>query len=76
MITGGVPSFSDVLFNMDKVSRDGSFQDNIVDGFGRLGRKIVFYGDDTWVKLFPDTFVRSEGTHSFFIEDYTEVIFR
>lgn len=25
------------------------------------------YGDDTWLKLFPDTFVRSDGTSSFFV---------
>lgn len=35
---------------------------------------IVFYGDDTWLLLFPTAFVqRSEGTVSFFVKDYTEV---
>lgn len=29
---------------------------------------MVFYGDDTWLKLFPgDFFGRSEGTSSFFV---------
>lgn len=34
---------------------------------------MVQYGDDTWLKLFPDFFVRAEGTTSFFVADYTEV---
>ncbi len=25
------------------------------------------YGDDTWLKLFPDTFSRIDGTSSFFV---------
>jgi hypothetical protein len=25
------------------------------------------YGDDTWLKLFPGTFHRSDGTSSFFV---------
>lgn len=25
------------------------------------------YGDDTWLKLFPDTFFRYDGTSSFFV---------
>lgn len=25
------------------------------------------YGDDTWLKLFPDTFSRVDGTSSFFV---------
>ncbi len=34
---------------------------------------MVFYGDDTWIRLFPEHFLRSEGTTSFFVTDYTEV---
>ena len=37
------------------------------------GQNLVFYGDDTWLKLFPHSFIRSEGTTSFFVSDYTEV---
>lgn len=36
-------------------------------------KNVVFYGDDTWIKLFPKHFVRSDGTSSFFVNDYTEV---
>ncbi|KAK3089470.1 hypothetical protein FSP39_003870 [Pinctada imbricata] len=37
------------------------------------GRHVVFYGDDTWLNLFPAHFSRQEGTTSFFVTDYTEV---
>ncbi|KAI8605279.1 hypothetical protein EDD21DRAFT_156427 [Dissophora ornata] len=36
-------------------------------------RKIAFFGDDTWIKLFPGLFFRSEGTSSFFAMDTVEV---
>jgi ethanolaminephosphotransferase len=29
--------------------------------------KLLMYGDDTWLKLFPGTFDRAEGTTSFFV---------
>ena len=47
--------------------------DNIVTQAHDNGKKIVFYGDDTWIKLFPDHFERFDGTTSFFVTDYTEV---
>ena len=37
------------------------------------GKRMVFYGDDTWTRLFPRHFVRSDGTTSFFVSDFTEV---
>lgn len=39
------------------------------------GKRMIFYGDDTWVKLFPKHFVEYDGTTSFFVSDYTEVSF-
>ncbi|KAF9432011.1 major facilitator super transporter protein [Entomortierella beljakovae] len=36
-------------------------------------RKIGFYGDDTWIKLFPGLFSRTDGTSSFFAMDTVEV---
>lgn len=37
--------------------------------------RIVFYGDDTWLKMFPTNIFspRSEGVTSFYVKDYTEV---
>ena len=29
--------------------------------------KMIMYGDDTWLKLFPETFDRADGTSSFFV---------
>lgn len=29
--------------------------------------KLVMYGDDTWLKLFPNTFDSADGTTSFFV---------
>ena len=36
-------------------------------------KRIIFFGDDTWIKLFPDHFDRHDGTTSFFVTDFTEV---
>ncbi|XP_037081422.1 GPI ethanolamine phosphate transferase 2-like [Pollicipes pollicipes] len=70
LTTGTVPEFLDVLRNYD----GGALaQDSLVHSLRRAGRRVVFYGDDTWTRLFPDAFLRHEGTHSFFVNDYTEV---
>ena len=34
---------------------------------------MVFYGDDTWIRLFPNSFQRQDPTTSFYVNDYTEV---
>ena len=41
----------------------------------KQGKSLGFYGDDTWLKLFPpeEYFDRYEGTNSFFVSDFTEV---
>lgn len=70
LTSGTIPGFVDVVLNFDSKSLK---DDNIVTQAYRAGRNIVFYGDDTWIKLFPDHFTRSEGTTSFFVTDYTEV---
>ena len=38
------------------------------------GRRLELYGDDTWLKLFPGAFTRADGTNSFFVSDFFEVI--
>ncbi|XP_077982034.1 GPI ethanolamine phosphate transferase 2, catalytic subunit-like [Glandiceps talaboti] len=68
--TGGIPGFVDVMFNMDSTAL---LEDNVISQLYHSNKKIVFYGDDTWIKLFPDYFSRSDGTTSFFVTDYTEV---
>jgi len=39
----------------------------------RSNKTIHFYGDDTWLKVFPRRFSRSEGVTSFFAADTIEV---
>ena len=65
-----MPGFVDVVLNFDTtVMHD----DNILLQFHATGKRIVFYGDDTWIRMFPELFQRSDGTTSFFVTDYTEV---
>lgn len=78
--TGGTPSFLDAILNVadDKDTSQGLAQyDSWVHQFKHHGRhrKIHFFGDDTWIKLFPPEhyFEKFEGTNSFFVSDFTEV---
>lgn len=78
--TGGAPNFLDAILNIadDNDNSQGlSSQDSWVHQFKHHGhhREIHFYGDDTWLKLFPpdEYFEKFEGTNSFFVSDYTEV---
>ncbi|KAL1963199.1 hypothetical protein VTN77DRAFT_8632 [Rasamsonia byssochlamydoides] len=74
--TGSVPSFSDVILNLaeSESMSDLTYQDTILAQFkARLKGRLVMYGDDTWLKLFPHTFDRADGTTSFFVSDFFEV---
>ncbi|XP_014222688.1 GPI ethanolamine phosphate transferase 2 [Trichogramma pretiosum] len=70
MTTGTVSNFLDIVFNLGASSVG---IDNILWQAKKYGYKSIFYGDDTWLKLFPNEFYRSEGTTSFYVSDYTEV---
>lgn len=68
--TGSVPSFSDVILNLaeSESMSDLTYQDTILAQFkARLKGRLVMYGDDTWLKLFPHMFDRADGTTSFFV---------
>lgn len=71
LTSGSIPGFVDVVLNFDSKSLQ---DDNIISQAHTHGRNVVFYGDDTWIKLFPNHYMRSEGTTSFFVTDYTEVL--
>lgn len=78
--TGGAPNFLDAILNIADDNDDSqglSTQDSWVHQFKNHGRRreLHFYGDDTWLKLFPpdEYFEKYEGTNSFFVSDYTEV---
>nr|POE90348.1 gpi ethanolamine phosphate transferase 2 [Quercus suber] len=69
--TGSVPSFADLIFNLDESSGGSSLagQDTWLAQIRAKGGNILFYGDDTWLRLFPvdGFFLRAEGTSSFFV---------
>ncbi|KAG7397713.1 major facilitator super transporter protein [Phytophthora boehmeriae] len=71
LVTGKAPAFIDILknFNSAALADDG----NLVTLLAASGKRIVFYGDDTWLKLFPETFQRSDGTSGFYTRDTVEV---
>ncbi len=68
--TGSIPSFLDVVLNLDEGDESSSLasQDTWLAQMKAKGTgKLAMYGDDTWLKLFPGTFDRAEGTTSFFV---------
>ncbi|GFF97097.1 putative transferase [Aspergillus lentulus] len=75
MTTGSVPSFLDVILNIAEsdTSSTLAYQDTWLAQIKAQGGQLVMYGDDTWIKLFPGIFDRSDGTTSFFVSDFTEV---
>ncbi|KAF2678961.1 alkaline phosphatase-like protein [Lentithecium fluviatile CBS 122367] len=76
MTTGSIPSFLDVILNFaesDTTSTLATQDTWLAQIKAKEGGKLVMYGDDTWLKLFPDFFVRADGTSSFFVSDFTEV---
>eukprot|EP00795_Rhopilema_esculentum_P004980 gene4980-21324_t len=70
ILTGAIPQFIDVVMNFASVELK---QDNIVAKFYKKRKNIIFFGDDTWIKLLPKCFLRQEGTTSFVVSDFTEV---
>ncbi|XP_070120210.1 GPI ethanolamine phosphate transferase 2 isoform X8 [Equus przewalskii] len=69
-MTGSVPGFIDVVMNLNSPAL---LEDNVITQAKAAGKRIISYGDETWVKLFPKHFVEYDGTTSFFVSDYTEV---
>ncbi|KAM4062216.1 type I phosphodiesterase / nucleotide pyrophosphatase [Hirsutella rhossiliensis] len=74
--TGSIPSFVDLILNINEADTSSTLatQDTWLAQLKAAGKgKLLMYGDDTWLKLFPDTFDRHDGTTSFFVSDFTEV---
>ena len=61
----------DVLLNFGTSALS---DDNLITQLKLAGKILTFFGDDTWLNLVPDHFARSDGTVSFFVTDFTEVI--
>ncbi|EXJ72454.1 uncharacterized protein A1O5_04958 [Cladophialophora psammophila CBS 110553] len=73
--TGSVPSFVDLILNFAESDTTSTLkdQDTWLAQLRAKGGRLVMYGDDTWLRLFPDFFTRADGTTSFFVSDFTEV---
>ncbi|KAI4128585.1 MAG: hypothetical protein LQ338_002679 [Usnochroma carphineum] len=74
--TGSVPSFLDVILNFAESDKSSSLENQdtwLAQLRAKRNGRLVLYGDDTWLKLFPNTFSRADGTSSFFVSDFTEV---
>ena len=70
LTTGSVPSFLDLILNFAESDTTSSLasQDTWLAQLQAKSGNLVFYGDDTWLKLFPESlFARSDGTSSFFV---------
>ncbi|ORY91724.1 alkaline-phosphatase-like protein [Leucosporidium creatinivorum] len=74
LTTGSNPTFLDAILNIAEDSKTAVFEN--VDSWVRqlaLGpqrKRIVFAGDDTWLRIFPRSwFASSEGVSSFFVTD-------
>lgn len=74
--TGSVPSFVDLVLNFAESDTTSTLatQDSWLAQIRAQNRGLlVMYGDDTWLRLFPNFFGRADGTTSFFVSDFTEV---
>ncbi|CAG7731764.1 unnamed protein product, partial [Allacma fusca] len=60
LVTGTTSSYWDFLANLKQ--SEGIHSDNVILKAQQQGKRIVFYGDDTWLRLFPgNEFTRAEG---------------
>jgi hypothetical protein len=72
LVTGSEPSFVQALSNFGGGGRVE--EDSLVRRWRRAGKRLVFFGDDTWLRLFPaSVWERSEGVTSFAVRDTVEV---
>lgn len=70
MTTGTVPNFIDVMLNLGSSELKA---DSLVHQMHDKGGRIVFCGDNTWVKMFPEMFHRKlENEDSLFVNDFYE----
>ncbi|KAG2176235.1 hypothetical protein INT43_005469, partial [Umbelopsis isabellina] len=76
LTTGTIPSFVDAILNIAESDTSSSlkYQDNWVYQLSNNGTNTInFFGDDTWMKLFPGLFSTTDGTTSFYVSDTVEV---
>uniref|UniRef100_A0A8R1EKC3 GPI ethanolamine phosphate transferase 2 n=1 Tax=Caenorhabditis japonica TaxID=281687 RepID=A0A8R1EKC3_CAEJA len=69
-ITGTLPSFGTILTNL---ATEEIKVGNWITRLKSNGKHVHFFGDDTWIRLLPGQFEKSEGVTSFYVNDFTEV---
>ncbi|KAL8706341.1 MAG: hypothetical protein Q9201_000595 [Fulgogasparrea decipioides] len=70
MTTGSVPSFLDMILNFAESDKSSSLEGQdtwLAQLKAKRDGRLVMFGDDTWLKLFPETFAHADGTSSFFV---------
>jgi len=81
LTTGSNPTFLDAILNIADEGSNSAALENTDSWIRQLAKrekqtKIVFAGDDTWLRLFPrEWFAWSEGVSSFFVSVSTPSIF-
>lgn len=77
LITGTLPSFMDYFINLKLINpkeSESKSSANIIEQIKNLGKKVVFFGDDTWLQIVSkEVFDHYNETSSLFATDYTEV---
>ncbi|VDN12395.1 unnamed protein product [Dibothriocephalus latus] len=68
--TGRLSEFLDAIYNTESLA---VVHDSWVRRLAENRKRLEIYGDDTWLKLFPKSFTRADGTSSFFVNDFYEV---
>jgi ethanolaminephosphotransferase len=66
----------DVVLNLDDSQRAGqdTMEDNwLLQFLQRRGKRIIFFGDETWLRLYTYLIKRADGTSSLFAWDTVEV---
>lgn len=62
LTTGSLPTFIDIVKNF---ASSEILEDNIIDQMRAKNKSIVFMGDDTWMGLYPNRFLRHYAFASF-----------
>ncbi|CAG5135395.1 unnamed protein product [Candidula unifasciata] len=66
LTTGSLPTFVDAGANFHSYAIT---EDNLIDQMLRQDKKVKFFGDDTWLSLFPGKFSKSFDFPSFDVKD-------
>lgn len=70
MTSGTIPNFIDLVLNF---GANEMTVDNFVSQLKATQGKIVFYGDNTWTKMFPNVFTRQgDNVDSLYVNDFYE----